>query len=117
MSVTSLIDRYGQTVTRRRTTYGKTTLGGVKPAGYDDASIVVYLQVGGGATSSRYGAERARYAATGYCKAGTDVADGDLLIFGTRTYRIEDMRIPDERPTTDALSYVILGLEEDRGAP
>lgn len=112
-----MIQRFGRSVTRRRTTYGKTTLGGVTPLGHADAPITMLIQVGGGSTSPRYGAERARYSAVGYCLAGADIADGDLVIDGTKTYRIESVRIPDERPVNDALSYVICGLEEDRKAP
>jgi hypothetical protein len=117
MSVASLIQQYGRTVTRRRVVEGRTALGGIAPVGYNDAPIVMLIQVGGGATSTRYGAERARYSAVGYCEAGTDIQDGDLAIAGDRTFRVDSVRVPDERPIGDSLSYVICGLEQDNNAP
>jgi hypothetical protein len=117
VSVSSMIETHGKSVTRRRITTGKTAMGGVAPVGIADAPITMLIQVSGGGTGMRYGSERARYSATGYCVAGTDILDGDLIIDGTKQYRIESLHVPDERPIGDDLSYIICGLEEDRNAP
>jgi hypothetical protein len=115
MSVSSLITQYGESVTRRRLTYSRTTAGGPQIASETTAAITMFLQVGGGSVSPRYGAERSRYEATGYCISGTDILDGDLVDFRTRKYRVESVRSPNDRPVSDVLSYVICELQEDSG--
>ncbi len=118
MSVASLIDNYGKSVTVERPTYGRSTSGGPEITSTAQTSVVMLIQVGGGGSGRRYGADRGAYDATGYCEDGTDIRENDFVLYtdgvGTRRYRVEASRIPDERATADSLAYVIVDLSEDR---
>lgn len=114
MSVSDLIQQYGRTVTRRRLTFGQTTLGGTKIASEAITSVTMLIQPRGGNTVFKYGAERSEYDATGYCEIGTEVLNKDLIDFGNRHYRVDSVRVPDERQSGDALAYMIVGLNETR---
>ncbi len=115
LSIEALIDQYGVDGTRRRLSFGKTSMGGAKVSGETQETIRLLMQNGGGSTSNRYGAERASYAVVAYAKAGTDIIEKDLYDWNGKTYRVDSARVPDERPVGDALSYVILGLSQEEG--
>lgn len=118
MSIPSLIDQYGKSVTVERPTYTRSTSGGPEIASTAQTSVTMLLQVGGGGSARAYGADRGSYDATGYVNDGTDVREGDFVLYadgvGTRRYRVESSRIPDERASGDDLAYVIVSLTEDR---
>jgi hypothetical protein len=118
LSVPALIDQYGKSVTVERATYTRSTSGGPEISSTAQTSVVMLLQVGGGGSSRRYGADRGAYDAVGYVEDGTDVREGDFVLYadgvGTRRYRVESSRIPDERASGDSLAYVIVDLSEDR---
>lgn len=115
MSVTALIDQYGKDVTLRRIATGRTVTGGVRTQGEILNTVRLLIQNGGGTKGTRYGAERAEYGIVAYAKAGTDIIAADLFDWNGKTYRVETVRIPDERPTADALSYVIVGVTQVEG--
>lgn len=118
MSVTSLIDSYGIGVTIERQTTTRSTSGGPSVASTAQTTATMLIQVGGGGSPRLYGADRGQYQATGYVEGGTDIREGDFVLYadgiGTRRYRVDSSRIPDERASGDALQYVIVGLTEDR---
>lgn len=115
MSVESLIDQYGVDGVRRRLSFGTTTMGGSKVSGESQETIRILFQNGGGSTSTRYGAERAVYGVVAYAKAGADFIESDLYDWDGKTYRIDSVRVPDERPVGDPLSYVILAMTQEEG--
>lgn len=115
MSVTSMIDRFGRDVTLRRRTFGKTAMGGTKVSGYTSNTVRLFLHAGGGSKPTRFGAERAEYGVVAYAKAGTDIIAADEFDWDGKTYRIESVRIPNERPVNDALSFVACGVSQTEG--
>lgn len=115
MSIEAIIDQYGVDGVRRRLSFGTTTMGGSKVSGESQETIRILLQNGGGSSSTRYGAERAIYGVFAYAKAGADFTEKDLYDWNGKTYRIDSVRVPDERPVGDPLSYVILGMTQEEG--
>jgi hypothetical protein len=120
VSIPSLITAYGRSLTRIRPTIGRDTAGAVvasTTAATATATISGYLQQAAGAAGDRYGRENTQYTATLYCVPGTDVKETDLVRVTinseTRTYRVESVRIPDDRATSDLLGHMIISLQED----
>lgn len=118
MSLSSLIIQYGRTATVERQTMTRSTAGGPSVSSTAQTTATVLIQVGGGGSSRRYGADRGAYDATGYCEATVDVRSGDFMLLAdddsmTRRYRVESVRIPDERVSGDALRYRIFDMSED----
>lgn len=120
MSIGSLISSYGRTLTRTRPVWIRDAAGGASQSttdGTTTAAISGYLQIGTGAVALRYGRENVRFAATLYCDGTTDLKANDLLtvtISGeVRTYRVDSVRVPDDRSTADHLYHLIATLEED----
>lgn len=118
MSIASLIEAYGRTMTRSRQSWARDEAGGAYvSASPATAAIRGYLQQKAGAQGLRYGREATRHAATLYCLGGTDVKAQDLIgvaISGeTRSYRVDSVVIPDDRATSDPLCHLIISLEED----
>jgi hypothetical protein len=119
MSVDALIAQYGKSVTVVRPSLTKDATGGPSLSSNGTSAATMFLQVLGGGTSRHYGGERAQYDATGYIEIGVDVKDADMITYvdasgGTRTYRVENVRTPDEREDSQGLAYQIVSLQEDR---
>jgi len=70
------------------------------------------LQIRSGSEAVRYGRENNRNFGTAYLHGQIDVAATDRLIYGGKTYDIQSVRVPDERPEGDTLTYTILEVEE-----
>ena len=120
MSIDALISSYGRTLARQRPVWIRDVSGGAAQSttvGTTTAAITGYLQVGGGAVGLRYGRENLRNPATLYCLGAVDVQPEDLLTVTvaseTRTYRVDAVRIPNDRPNSDPLCHKICTLEED----
>jgi hypothetical protein len=117
MSVESLIDQYGKTVTIKRPTIALDTTGNPTASSYATTSATGYLQVGSGATGVLWGGERARYSAVCYFKTGTDIVESDMVTASidsqTRTFRVESKVIRDDRPSGDPLRYITVALQEE----
>lgn len=120
MSIGSMISSYGRTLTRQRPVWIRDAAGGASQsttAGTSTAAITGYLQIGSGAVGLRYGRENVRFGATLYCDGTTDLKADDLLTVTiaseTRTYRVDSVRVPDDRSTNDHLYHLIATLEED----
>ncbi len=113
--ISDLIERLGRDVSRRRLSFGRTTMGGSRTDGETVETVRLLIQNGGGSSSVRHGAERATYGIVAYAKAGTDIEERDLFDYDGKTYRIDSKRVPDERPIGDALSYIILGVTREEG--
>jgi len=120
MSIDSLISAYGRTLARQRPVWIRDVSGGAAQsttAGTTTAAISGYLQVAAGAVSLRYGRENLRNPATLYCLGSVDVQPEDLLTVTVsgeiRTYRVDAVRIPNDRATSDHLCHKIVALEED----
>lgn len=118
MSVRSLIDSYGKSVTVTRHTRTRDATGGPTISATATTAATMLVQVGGGTTGRKYGSERATFAAVAYAYPDVDVATSDLVTYadgtGTRTYRVESVLTFDERVSTDDLSYQRIDLQEDR---
>lgn len=123
MTIGSLISAYGRTLTRTRPVWIRDPAGGAAQstaAGTETAStasITGYLQIGGGSVSLRYGRENVRFGATLYCDGSQDLKADDVLTVTIaseiRTYRVDSVRVPDDRSTVDNLYHLIATLEED----
>jgi hypothetical protein len=120
MSIDALISAYGRTLARQRPVWIRDVSGGAAvstTAGTTTAAISGYLQIGAGAVALRYGRENVRHSATLYCLGSVDIKPDDLLTVTIaseiRTYRVDTVRIPDDRPNSDPLCHKICGLEED----
>ena len=70
------------------------------------------VQIRSGAESIRYGRETTRRFGTAYAHGQLDITAGDRLIYAGNTYDIQSVRVPDERPEGDTLTYTILEVEE-----
>jgi hypothetical protein len=125
LTIPSLILAYGRSLTRLRPNWIRDASGGAYvptaaigtiPSGVT-ATVSGYLQIGGGSVSLRYGRENTRYPATLYTLASEDVKPGDVLTVTieseTRTYRVDSVHVPNDRPADDPLFHRICGLEED----
>ena len=120
MTIEGLILAYGRTLTNRRPTWIRDAVGGASmsgTAGTATTAISGYLQIAAGDVSLRYGRENVRHAATLYCLGSVDIKPDDevtVTISGEiRTYRVDTVRIPDDRATTDPMCHKIVSLEED----
>ncbi len=120
MTIGSLISAYGRTLTRTRPVWIVDSVNGAlisSTTGTTTAAVTGYLQIGAGGVSLRYGRENVRFPAVLYCEGSTDLKADDLLnvtIGGEiRTYRVDSVRIPDDRSTNDPLCHLICSLEED----
>lgn len=120
MSIDALISAYGRTLARQRPVWIRDASGGAAvstTAGTTTAAISGYLQVAAGAVDIRYGRENLRNPATLYCLGSVDVKPDDLLTVTIsseiRTYRVDAVRIPNDRPNSDPLCHKICTLEED----
>jgi hypothetical protein len=121
MSIPALINSYGRTVTRYRPTFTRDAAGAAiasTTAATATASFTAYLQSGSGGVADRYGRLNTQYAATLYALPDkADLREGDTVVVtvngATRTYRVDSVRIPDDRPTGDALRHLIANLTED----
>jgi len=125
MSIPSLILAYGRSLTRLRPNWIRDASGGayVPPAPIETitpgvtATVTGYLQIGAGAVALRYGRENTRHTATLYTLASEDIKAGDVLTVTveneTRTYRVDSVHVPNDRPADDPLFHRICGLEED----
>ena len=120
MTIGSLISSYGRTMTRTRPVWIRDPAGGASQSttdGTTTATITGYLQIGGGGVSLRYGRENVRFGATLYCDGSQDLKANDVLTVTiaseVRTYRVDSVRVPDDRSTADGLYHLIATLEED----
>jgi hypothetical protein len=120
MSIETLITFYGRSLTKRRPVWQRDSSGGAyisSTTGTTTSTISGYLQVGEPGVSLRYGRENVRTQATLYCLGAADIKPDDLLTVTIaseiRTYRVDTVRIPDDRPTSDPLCHKICALEED----
>lgn len=122
MSIDALILSYGRTLTRSRPVYIRDESGGAKvstTAGtiVSTTKVSGYLQIGAGGVSLRYGRENVRFPAVLYALPSEDIKADDLLTVTieseARTYRVDSVRIPDDRPSSDPLACRICSLEED----
>ena len=120
MSIDALISAYGRTLARQRPVWIRDTIGGARQSstsGTTTSAISGYLQIGAGDVSLRYGRENLRFAATLYCLGSVDIKPEDVLTVTisseSRTYRVDTVRIPDDRPTSDPLCHKICTLTED----
>lgn len=118
MSVDALISDLGVTLTIKRITWTRSVNGGPTISSTAATTATGFMQVGGASTTRRYGSERARFDATVYFGRDVDVKSTDLVTYadgvGTRTYRVESVRIPDERSSGASMAYQIALLQEDR---
>ena len=120
MSIEALISSYGRTLARSRPIWIRDESGGGRPsttAGTTTAAVTGYLQIGAGGVSLRYGRENVRFPAVLYALPSQDIKADDLLTVTieseTRTYRVDSVRVPDDRPSSDPLACRICSLEED----
>lgn len=121
MSIPALITAYGRTVTRTRPTFTRDAAGAAVAsvtASTATATFTAYLQQGSGSVADRYGRLNTQYAATLYAlPEATDLKEGDsvsVTIGGaTRTYRVDSVRVPDDRPEGDHMRHLIANLQED----
>lgn len=118
MSIASLIDSYGRTMTRTRQAWTRDITGGpVLTAAGSTAAVTGYLQAGGGGPALRYGRQNVQYSAVAYFLGGTDVKEHDTLsvtISGVaRTYDVLSVVVPDDRATTDHMCHMVVGLQEE----
>jgi predicted aminopeptidase len=107
-------------MTRTRPVWIRDAAGGAAQsttAGTATAAISGYLQIGSGGVALRYGRENVRFGATLYCDGSQDLKANDLLAVTiaseVRTYRVDSVRVPDDRSTADSLYHLIATLEED----
>lgn len=120
MSIDSMISSYGRTLTKVRPVWIRDAVGGGRTStttGTATAAITGFLQIGQGAIGLRYGRENVRHGATLYTLGSVDILPHDRLtvtIAGeVRTYRVDSVRIPDDRATSDHMCHKIATLEED----
>lgn len=121
MSIPSLITSYGRSVTRVRPTFTRDAAGAAvasTTAATATATFTAYLQQGSGAVADRYGRLNTQYAATLYALPEVaDLKEGDTVTVtiegATRTYRVDSVRVPNDRPAGDPMRHLIANLQED----
>ncbi len=121
MSIPSLITAYGRSVTRVRPTFTRDAAGAAvasTTAPTATATFTAYLQQGSGGVGDRYGRLNTQYSATLYAlPEAADLLEGDTVTVtigsATRTYRVDSVRVPDDRSAGDPLRHLIADLQED----
>jgi len=113
MTVASLVSRFGQTVSiRRKATDTLDSSGGRVEAWSTVEAITGYVQVRANSDAVAGGAERSTQVATIYFEGRPTVRVRDRITYGSVTFEISSVRVPDERPISDALCYTIVEATE-----
>jgi len=114
MTVASMISRHGVVVTiQRKSADTLDSSGGrVESWSTDIETLYGLVQVRGNSDAVAGGSERSTRQATIYFDGKPSIAVSDRIAYGTITYEVRSVRVPDERPLSDALCYTIVEAEE-----
>ncbi len=114
MSVASLIDRHGRTVTiERKDTDTIDAAGGrVEAWGTTATTQTAMIQVRSNSDAIAGGAERPARLATIYFDGKPALHVSDRVAYDSSTWSVRSFRILDERSTSDALCYTIVEAVE-----
>jgi len=115
MSISSLISKFGKSVTVKTRTTSADTVG--SPIETWTSVIGVYtamFQISGGSDSRIAGREGRQRQATVYLVDDQDskIDIEDRIDYGSSEWEIRSIRVPDEREVDDQLCYTILSVEE-----
>ena len=113
MTISSLVSRYGKTVSiRRKSTDTIDTVGGRVESWGTVQTITGYVQVRSNSDTVAGGSERSTQVATIYFPGRPAVIVKDRIVYGSTTFEISSVRVPDERPASDALCHTIVEATE-----
>ena len=114
MTISAMISRHGVVVTiQRKSTDTLDSSGGrVESWSTDTETLYGFVQVRGNSDAVAGGSERSTKAATIYFDGRPTIAVSDRVVHGTTTYEVASVRVPDERPISDALCYTIVEATE-----
>jgi len=113
MTISSLVDRFGVSVSiLRKATDTKDSSGGRVETWARSSTLTGFLQVRANADTVAGGAERSTQTATIYFQGKPTIRVRDRLSYGSTIYEVSSVRVPDERPLSDALCYTIVEATE-----
>jgi len=114
MTVASMISRHGVVVTIQRKSADTLDSSGGRVESWSTDTETLYglVQVRGNSDAVAGGSERSTRQATIYFDGKPSIAVSDRIAYGTITYEVRSVRVPDERPLSDALCYTIVEAEE-----
>jgi len=113
MTISSLVDRHGVTVSilSKATDTLDSSAGRIET--WSTSSVLTgFVQVRANTDTVAGGAERSTQTATIYFPGRPTIRVCDRIAYGSTTYEISSVRIPDERPISDALCYTIVEATE-----
>jgi SPP1 family predicted phage head-tail adaptor len=109
MSVQALVDKYGVLASiRRKNAAGTDAVGGMTESWAFAVDTKVMFQIRNGSEGMSAGAERDASQATIYIPGSSAVEVQDRIFYSGTFWEITSVRVPDERPSTDALCYTIV---------
>lgn len=114
MSVSSMIRNNAVTVSIMTRSTGVDAVGS-RTDTYNATVTSALVQVTDGSQAIEGGGERQAAKATFYFEAGASITIADRVRVGSRDFNVTSVRVPDEKPTTDPLSYVIVDATEAFG--
>jgi len=113
MTISSLVDRHGVTVSiLAKATDTLDSSGGRVETWATSSVLTGFLQVRANADTVAGGAERSTQTATIYFPGRPIIRVRDRISYGSTIYEISSVRVPDERPLSDALCYTIVEAAE-----
>lgn len=117
MSIASMIERFGVTVSTSRSTQDIDATGGI----YESYSAVITstrmaIQRAMPADSEAIGARRTQSSATGYTRAGQNILVGDFVELPSgETFIVRGIYTPADATTTDYMAMMVLSLDGTGG--
>ncbi len=114
MSVASMIDRHGRTVSIERKDADTVDAAGgrVEAWGTTTTTLTALLQVRANTDAVAGGAERPARTATVYFEGKPALHVSDRLSYDSTTWAIRSVRVPDERSTSSGMCYTIVDAVE-----
>jgi len=112
LSVSTLIDKYGQSVSHGTVSNSTDAVGGTVESWTYATAETALVQIEGGTDSVVGGSEARGRTAVFFFPSGKSISYNDRIRYAGADFEVRSVKIPHERPTTDRLSYVIVRAEQ-----
>tara|TARA_R100000084_G_C4559074_1_gene103683 strand:+ start:109 stop:456 length:348 start_codon:yes stop_codon:yes gene_type:complete len=112
MSIATLIDKYGVSVSHGTRSLGTDAVGGQIETWSYALGETALVQMEGGSDGVIGGRENRSRSATFFFAAGKSISIEDRIRYNGQDFEVRSIKTPHERPTTDALSYVIVKADQ-----
>ena len=112
MSISSLVRRFGRSLTIQKKGSGSTDAIGGSIESFSDSSATGFVQINGGTDPVVAGRENRQRTATVYFPGAEDIEFKDRISYDSATFEVTSVRQPDERQSRDGMQYTIVEMEE-----